>query len=613
MTTARLLDLELAPPQVESSDTPGGGHLLSSPVPLEPFEASVGEMLRRWAQEDPERVVLAERDDSGDWRTVSYGEASAAADSIGQSLLDRELSPERPVAILSGNAVDHALLMLGGLVSGVPVVPVSPPYSLLSDDFAKLRHVLSVVHPGLVYAADGEAFERAFEAVDLGDAEIVVSKSPSGSEGATLDELRSTRPSDALERAFAAVGPDSVAKVLFTSGSTDLPKGVIVTHRMLCSNQQSLAQIWPFTAETPPLLVDWLPWHHTFGGNHNFNLVLKRGGTLYIDGGRPTSSDFDETVRNLREVSPTIYFNVPAGYSQLVARLERDAELSESFFRHLQVMFYAGASLSQDLWERLEKASTDAVGRRVLITSSWGLTETAPICTAAHFESERAGNIGIPVPGVTVKMVPVDDRFELRVKGPNVTPGYLGRADLTEEAFDEDGFFCSGDAGRVVDPSDPSKGLFFDGRTVEDFKLSSGTFVHAGALRVDAVAAAAPALQDAVVTGQDREYIGLLAWPSLDGVREIAGDAAASDLEAAAGSESVANHVRDRLREHNSSQGGSSTRIARVLFMDEPPSLDANETTDKGYINQRMVLSRRSDLIDELYSDPPSQRVIAVD
>jgi feruloyl-CoA synthase len=608
---SRPAEIALAPPLVESRETPDGGRLLSSPVPLEPYESNVGEMLRRWAAEDPQRAFLAERDEGGNWRYVTFGEAWESAMSVAQALLDRGLGPERPLMILSGNAIDHALVMLGGFLAGTPVAPVSVAYSLLSEDFGKLRHIARLVRPSVVYAADGEAFERPLTTVDFGGAEIVVSKGePDGGMVTPLRELLSLRPTSAVEEAQAAVGPDSVAKILFTSGSTGMPKGVINTHRMLCSNQQALAQIWPFTAETPPVLVDWLPWNHTFGGNHNFNLVLKRGGTLHIDGGRPTPEQIDVTLRNLREVSPTIHFNVPVGWGQLAGRLEEEAQLRESFFARLQVIFYAGAALPQDVWDRLERLCREVRGERLLMTSSWGLTETAPIATAAHFPSERSGNIGIPVPGVTIKMVPSGDKQELRLKGPNVTPGYFGQPELTAEAFDDEGFYRTGDAGRLVDPNDPSKGLFFDGRTVEDFKLASGTFVQVGRVRVAALAAASPALQDAAVTGHDREYVGLLAWPNLDGVRQLAGEDAARDAATAASSDSVVEHVRERLREYNSGQRGSSTRIGRVLLMDELPSLDANEVTDKGYINQRAVLQRRAPLVEQLYAEPPGERVI---
>lgn len=597
----------LAPPLISSRPTPDGGRILSCEVPLEPYEASVGLLLRRWAAEVPQRVFLAERDGDGGWATLSFAQASLRADAVAQALLDRGLGTRRPVMLLSGNSLDHALLTLGGLVAGVPVVPVSPAYSLMSRDFAKVKHIAGLVRPGLVYAADGRAFQGVLDAVDFGEAELVVSVG--GGDATPFAQLLDTAPTEAVEEALRAIGPDDVAKVLFTSGSTGVPKGVLNTHGMLCSNQQSLAQIWPFTERTPPVLVDWLPWHHTFGGNHNFNLVLKRGGSLYIDAGRPAQQLIETTVRNLTEIAPTIYFNVPAGYAQLLPHLERDADLRSSFFSRLELIFYAAAALPQELWERLQTVSAHVRGEPVMMTSSWGLTETAPLATSAHFAVARAGVIGVPVPGVEVKMTPVEEKQELRVRGPNVTPGYLGRPDLTEAAFDQEGFYCTGDAGRLEDPDDPAKGLVFDGRLTEDFKLMTGTWVFAGHVRVAALDATAPLLQDAVVCGHDREYIALLAWPNFAAARELVGDPDA-DPQTLLHAPPLIEQVRARLAAHNRSHSGSSMRIARVLFLAEPPSLDANEITDKGYVNQRAARERRSKDVAALFAEPPPPDVI---
>src|SRR3954462_14812747 len=485
----------LAPPRIVSRPAAGGAQVLSSEMPLEPSEDSLGLLLRRWAREAPERTFLAERGGDDAWVRLSWSEADRRASAIAQALLDRGLGPERPVLLLSGNSIDHALLTLGGFLAGVPVAPVSPAYSLMSRDYGKVRHIARIVRPGLVYAADGDAFSGALAAVDFGGAELVLSRGAGAGAGATaFHELEAIRPTRAVDEALAGVGPGSVAKILFTSGSMALPKGVVNTHRMLCANQQALAQIWPFTGQTPPVLVDWLPWNHTFGGNHNFNLILKRGGTMYIDAGRPAPPLMPITVRNLTEIAPTIYFNVPAGYGALLPFLERDAELRSRFFERLDLIFYAAAALPQDLWSRLEAVSQMARGEPVMMTSSWGLTETSPLATAAHFPIDRAGVIGVPVPGVEIKLAPVDDKLEMRVKGPNVTPGYLGRDDLTRAAFDEDGFYRTGDARRLEDPDDPNQGLVFDGRVVEDFKLTTGTWVSVGNLRVAVLAAASPLL-----------------------------------------------------------------------------------------------------------------------
>jgi feruloyl-CoA synthase len=597
----------LAPPRIVRREAPGGAQILSSEMPLERYEASLGVLLRRWAAEAPERTFLAEREGGdGDWVRLSWAEADRRASAIAQALLDRGLGPERPLLLLSGNAIHHALLTLAGFLAGVPVVPVSPAYSLMSQDFGKVKHIARLIKPGLVYAADGDQFAGVLAAVDFGGAELVLSR---GAGATRFSELEATRATRAVDEALRAVSPDSVAKILFTSGSTDLPKGVVNTHRMLCANQQSLAQIWPFTEVTPPVIVDWLPWNHTFGGNHNFNLILKRGGTLYIDVGRPAPPLIPITVRNLTEVASTIYFNVPAGYGALLPYLERDADLRARFFERLELIFYAAAALPQDLWTRLENVARQERGEPVMMTSSWGLTETSPLATAAHFPIDRAGVIGVPVPGVEIKLAPVGEKLEMRVKGANVTPGYLGRDDLTREAFDADGFYRTGDAGRLEDPADPAKGLVFDGRVVEDFKLLTGTFVSVGTLRVAVLAAASPLLQDAVVCGEGREEVALLAWLNPGAAREVAGEPDAAP-EALVRSPAVAEFLRERIAAYNAEHPASSTRIRRVLLQAAPPSLDANEITDKGYVNQRAVLECRADAVAALYANQPGPEVI---
>ncbi len=588
--------------------------ILTSPLALEPHERQLGEWLRRAAAAAPERTFLAERGAGGAWRRLDYAEARAGADAVSQALLGRGLGPERPVMALSPNGIDLALLLLGAMQVGIPAVPVSPAYSLMSRDFTRLRHIHGVVEPALIYAADGEMFGAALAALELGGAELVVSaRPPAGLAATDFQELLDVAPTAAVDEAFAGVGPDSVAKILFTSGSTGFPKGVLNTQRMLCSNQQAVAQLWPFVTERPPVLVDWLPWNHTFGGNHDFNMVLRNAGTLYIDGGRPLPGRFAETVKNLRELSPTIYFNVPAGYGLLLPELERDAELRESFFRDLDMVFYAGAALSQDLWRRMEEVATRATGRRPVMASAWGSTETAPMATTVHFAIDRAGVMGLPAPGTAIKLTPVGDKLELRVKGANVFPGYLKEPELTAAAFDDEGFYRIGDAGKLIDAEDAAKGIAFDGRTGEDFKLTTGTWVHAGSLRVAALEAAAPAFQDAVVTGHGRDWVGLLAWPSLAGCRGLAGAGEETDAAELIKDQRVRAHIAAGLRSHNAEQRGSSQRLARVLLMAEPPSMDANEITDKGYVNQAAVLERRHDLVERLYAEPADDEVLELD
>ncbi len=595
--------VSFAPAAVDVTSLREGGYLLRSPQPLQPYSRCIGEWLEHWARESPDRTMLAERAADGQWRRVSYAQALAAARAIGQALLERGLSLERPVVVLSDNGVDHALLALGAMHVGVPVSPISAAYSLVSKDYAKLKYILELLTPGLVFAQDGAKFGAALRAVDLRGAEVVVSANPpEGLAATSFDELLATAPGQAVDDAYRGIGHDSVAKILFTSGSTGLPKGVINTQRMLCSNQQAIAQLWPFLSEKPPVIVDWLPWSHTFGANHNFNMILRHGGTMHVDAGKPAPGLIEQTVANLREISPTIYFNVPRGYDMLLPFLEQDDALRSNFFHRLDLMFYAAAALPQNLWERLEEISIRARGERVTMVSAWGSTETAPLVTSVHFAIERAGVIGLPAPGVTIKMLPNAGKLELRVKGPNVTPGYFKSEELTRAAFDEDGFYCIGDAGRFADDNEPAAGIEFDGRIAEDFKLTSGTWVHVGGLRVNAVAAGAPVIQDCVVTGHDRDEVGLLVFPNPAGCRALCPDASPdAPLSVLIARPEVKARLRDALAQLAREGTGSSTYPRRALIMEEPPSIDANEITDKGYINQRAVLVRRAALLARLY------------
>lgn len=558
--------LRLAPAAV-NVERRGENIYLRSPQKLAPYARCVTEWLVRWSDKAPERTFLAERKGER-WRKLSYREAYGAARRIGQALLERGLNAERPVAILSDNGIEHALLALGAMHVGIPAAPISPAYSLMSQDHAKLKSIFELLKPGLVFAADAAKFAPALAAV--------------GAQSTPVSELLETNPGSILEREHAKVRPETVAKILFTSGSTGTPKGVPNTHGMLCANQQQLAQCWPFVEDRPPVVVDWLPWNHTFGGNHNFNLILRNGGTLYIDGGKPLPGLVETTVKNLAEVSPTLYFNVPRGYELLLPYLERDEKLRQSFFRELDVLFYAAASLPQNLWDRLKSLG----GPRLAFLSAWGSTETSPLATSVHFHMDRPGVIGLPIPECELKLVPSAGKLEVRVRGPNVMAGYHKRADLTREAFDEEGFYRIGDAVKFADSDEPAKGIVFDGRVAEDFKLTSGTWVNVGALRVKLIAAADPLIQDAVITGHGRHEIGALVFLS----------AAAKDQP----------DVRERLQAalaKLAAAGGSSMHPRRLLVMTEPPSIDANEITDKGYINQRAVLERRAALVEQLYAD----------
>jgi feruloyl-CoA synthase len=565
--------LRFAPAEVRTEKRQGALYL-RSPQKLGAHPRCVTEWLVQWSDREPARVFLAERKGDG-WRSLTYRETYGAARRIGQALLERGLGPDRPVAILSDNGIDHALLTLGAMHVGIPAAPVSPAYSLMSKDFGKLKYIFELLQPGLVYAAEPKKFEPALAAV--------------GAKVTPVDELLQTHPGSLVERDHAKVGPDTVAKILFTSGSTGTPKGVINTHRMLCANQQMLAQAWPLVEDRPPVVLDWLPWNHTFGGNHNFNLVLRNGGTLYIDAGKPVPGLVETTVKNLSEVAPTLYFNVPRGYDLLLPFLERDAALRRRFFSDLEVLFYAAAALPQNLWDRLKKVASLEGKEQLAMISAWGSTETSPLATSVHFPMERPGVIGLPVAECELKLVPAGGKLEVRVRGPNVTPGYYKRPDLTAAAFDEEGFYRIGDAVRFADPDRPEKGIVFDGRVAEDFKLSTGTWVNVGAVRVKLIAAADPLVADAVITGHDRDEVGALVFPSptAKDVPDLA-----ARLKAALG----------KL----TSDGGSSTQVRRVLVMSEPPSIDANEITDKGYMNQRAVLERRAALVAKLYSDDPA-------
>jgi len=567
-------NLRFAPAKVDVEKRADGSILLRSPQKLAPYARCVTEWLVHWSDRAPERTFLAERSGNS-WKKLSYRETYGAVRRIGQALLERNLNQERPVAILSDNSVDHALLSLGAMHVGVPVVPISPAYSLMSKDFAKLKAIFELVNPGLVWTADPGKFKLALEAV--------------GAQATPLGPLIDANPGSLLEREFAKITPDTIAKILFTSGSTGVPKGVINTQRMLCANQQMLAQAWPFVEDRPPVVVDWLPWNHTFGGNHNFNLVLRNGGTLYVDGGKPAPGLIEITARNLAEISPTMYFNVPRGFDLLLPFLEKDAALRGNFFRDLEVLFYAAAALPQNLWERLERLFK-AENRNVAMLSAWGSTETSPLATSVHFPIERAGVIGLPVPGCELKLAPNAGKLEVRVRGANVTPGYYQRPDLTRAAFDAEGFYRIGDAVKFADPADPARGIVFDGRVAEDFKLSTGTWVNAGAVRVKLIAAGDPLIQDAVITGHDRNEIGALVFLS----------PSTKDLPA----EEIRNRLSKALQTL-SKEAGSSTHPVRLLIMAEPPSIDANEITDKGYMNQRAVLERRAALVEKLYSGEP--------
>ncbi|MET0595993.1 MAG: AMP-binding protein, partial [Polyangiaceae bacterium] len=572
-------NLRLAPVEVTVSAAAGGATRWASRRSLGAIPRSISEILRRRAELHPERVFLAERAGVG-WRTLTYGAAEKAVASIGAALLERGASPKRPVMILSENGIDHALMALGAMHVGVPAAPVSSAYALQSTDHARLRGVAKVLGPKVIFASAPDRFARALDAIRSSDESDfdLISSGPSEREATPIDVLLATTPTASSRAAESGVGPDTIAKILFTSGSTGEPSGIVNTQRMLTSNQEMIAALWPFLEDTPPVTLDWLPWSHTFGGNHNFFMILRNGGTLYIDDGRAAPKLVDRTAENLLAVEPTVYFNVPRGFELLLQHLETNEAVRRAFFARLDVCFYAAAALPASTWQRLEKAA-EREGRDVFFTTAWGSTETAPLSTSAHYRTKTPAVIGVPAPGVELKLVPASGKTEVRVRGPNVTPGIWHKGgEVKPVRLDEDGFLTTGDAVVPADPSHPEAGLVFDGRIGENFKLATGTWVSTGRVRVGLVSALAPDVQDAVLTGHDRTELGALLFCP-------APQDAESETE-------LRRSIADKLGAHNLAHPASSECIGRALLVFEPPSLDAGETTDKGYVNQRRVLER---------------------
>ena len=609
---APLRPVKLGPADVVIERRSDGAILMRSPHPLPPHPQKLTERLIHWASAAPGRVFLAQRDAAGGWRTLTYADALKAVRSIAAALLERDLTPERPIAILSGNDIEHALLGLAAMHVGIPYAPISVPYSLVSQDFGKLKAIINLLSPGLVFASNGTAFARAISAAVPPGAEIVIGNASPGDRPSTaFATLTAAQPTAAVEAAHAKVGPDTIAKFLFTSGSTGQPKGVVNTQRMLCVNQAMLRAGFPFVADEPPIVVDWLPWNHTFGSNHNFNLVLDNGGSLYIDEGKPLPGGIAATVRNLRDIAPTIYFNVPKGFEMLLPHLEADPALRETFFSRLKVLFYAGAGLSQHVLDALQDLAVRTTGERIIFLSSLGSTETAPLALACTWECESAGNIGLPAPGVDLKLVPRDGKLEARLKGANITPGYWRADDLTAAAFDEEGYYKIGDALKFEDPADPSKGLLFDGRLAEDFKLATGSWVSVGPLRASFIAHFAPLVRDVVFAGADRDAVTALVFPDLDACRKAApGLAPEVPAQTLLADISVTAMFAKLLDSFAAASSGASNRVTRAVLLADPPSLDIGEMTDKGSINQRAVLTHRAALVEALYTGAPPPHVL---
>ncbi|NPU14023.1 feruloyl-CoA synthase [Bradyrhizobium sp. 83002] len=599
-----------AEPSIEAIRRKDGAIILRSRMELLPAARCTGEWLEHWAGTVPDRTFLAERRGET-WTWLTYGETLAQARAAAAWMLAQGLSPDRPLAILSDNSIAHAVLALAAQHVGIPVCAISPAYSLMSTDHEKLRAMIKLLDPGAIFVAAHGPFARALQAIDGLHRATIITGDGEGSGAVPLQTLTTTKPGPEVDRAFAAVTPDTIAKLLFTSGSTGQPKAVINTHRMLTMSQQAKGQLWTFLREVEggPVIVDWLPWSHTFGGNHNFNLVLAQGGSIYIDGGKPAPGLFEASLANLRSMVPTIYFNVPRGFDMLVAALKTDNELRRKFFSGVKCILYAAAALPQNLWDALNEMSMATIGRPAPLVSAWGATETSPLATDCHFFAERAGNIGVPIPGTELKLVPTGEKLEVRVRGANVMPGYWKAPEITAAAFDEEGFYKIGDAVKLADPDHPERGLFFDGRITEDFKLSSGTWVNVGALRIAGIAALAPLVQDIVIAGHGTDEVHFLIVPNVPACRSKAGLADTASVGEVLAHPAVRQAVAQGLTRLRTEAIGSSRYATRALLMAEPPSLDAGEITDKGYINQRAVLSRRANLVARLQDDAASDLI----
>ena len=604
--------VDLGPQDVELDRQKNGVVYARSPHGLDAPPRTITSLLLHWADKTPDATFVARRDADGAWRKLTYAQFADRMQRIAAALLNRDLSPERPVAILSGNSIEHLLLAFASMHIGVPVAPISTAYSLISSDYGKLRYILDLLTPGLIFADDGAAYGKAMKATARADAEYVTLTGESGVKATAFADLGADDP-QAVAAAHARVDHDTIAKFLFTSGSTGMPKGVINTQRMICSNIVQITTAMAELAKAPQTLVDWLPWNHTFGGNHNIHIALFAGGALYIDDGKPTPAGFEQTIRNLKEIAPTCYFNVPKGFELLAHRLAEDPQLRATFFSRVRFLMYAGASLPQHVWNALEQIALDTVGEKIRIVTGLGATETGPSAMFVTRGEVRAGMIGNPVPACELKLVPNLGKLEMRVRGPNITPGYWRQPEASAAAFDPEGFYKIGDAIRFVDPEDPQKGFMFDGRVSEDFKLATGTWVSVGNLRAALVAAFAPYVRDAVIAGHDRDDLAAILLLDTDGCvahfPELRADLSPAALAAHAG---LRGELARLLKSFAAASTGSSTRVARVLVLDEHPSIDHGEVTDKGSINQRATLAHRAHLVKELYGEAPSDRVIAL-
>jgi feruloyl-CoA synthase len=608
MSTAKYRPMTFGVTRAKLRDGATGVHYLLAENALPPYPERLTDRLVHWAQERPEQTLFARREKnadgtSGNWRHITFAQALDAARRIGQGLLDRGLSAERPVLILSENDLEHALLALGCLYAGIAYCPTSPPYSLVSQDFDKLRHVVKTLTPGLVFASDAQRYSRAILATIDSDVEVLATTGSMPDRNTTsFASLLATEPTPAVDAAMAATGPDTITKFLFTSGSTKMPKAVINTQRMWCANQQQMAASMPDLAAKPLVLVDWLPWNHTFGGNHNFGMVIFHGGTLYIDDGKPTPALIGETLRNLREISPTVYFNVPTGFEAIANAMKTDDQLRKTLLAKVGMFFYAGAALAQPIWDSLFESQEREVGERIVMSTGLGMTESGPFGIFVTSPNVQAGDLGLPTPGLELKLVDIDGKTEVRYKGPNITPGYWRMPAETAEAYDEEGYFKTGDAVKWIDETDIHLGLKFDGRIAEDFKLATGTFVNVGPLRAKIIAAGAPFIQDVVLTGINLKEVGAMVFPT-QAVLTLAGMPPETSMHDVLDHPAVIAHFQTVANQLARESTGSANRIARMCLLADPPTIDRGEITDKGSINQRAVLTHRAETVAKLHAD----------
>ena len=607
MSSPKFRPLRFGVTRVTLKDGVPGTHYLKADQELQAYPDRLTDRFQHWATNKPNQTLFARRvkladGTLGDWRHVTYAQAWATARNIAQALINRGLNAERPVVILSENSLEHALLALGCMVAGVPFVPTSPPYSLISQDYDKLKHVLRTVTPGMVFASDTR-YAKAIAATVSSDMEIVMNEGGiEGQQVTSFEALCQTPATSQVDAAIAATDPDTIVKFLFTSGSTKMPKAVINTQRLWCANQQQMMQSMPVLAEAPLVLVDWLPWNHTFGGNHNFGMVVFHGGTLYIDDGKPTPTLMHETLRNLREIAPTVYFNVPTGFEAIALAMQTDDLLRKTLLSRVQMFFYAGAALAQPIWDSLYESQEREIGERIVMGTGLGMTESGPFGIFVTNPNVSAGDLGVPTPGLELKLVDMGGKTEVRYRGPNITPGYWRNAEETKGAFDDEGFFCTGDAVKWIDETDVHLGLKFDGRIAEDFKLATGTFVSVGPLRGKIIAAGAPYVQDVVLTGINLKEVGAMVFPT-PAVRALSGLAADAPLADVLSSAPVLAHFQNLINELAKTATGSANRIARMCLLSEPPTIDKGEITDKGSINQRSVLTHRADTVAALHEN----------